>query len=32
MDAPLPAPGRLLVATPALDDPNFYRTVVLLLA
>jgi len=23
--------GRLLVATPALDDPNFHRTVVLLL-
>ena len=26
-----PAPGRLLVATPALVDPNFARTVVLLL-
>ena len=25
------APGRLLVATPALLDPNFERTVVLLL-
>jgi putative transcriptional regulator len=26
------APGKLLVATPLLDDPNFYRTVVLLCA
>jgi putative transcriptional regulator len=26
-----PAPGRLLVATPSLVDPNFARTVVLLL-
>jgi len=26
-----PAAGRLLVATPALEDPNFHRTVVLLL-
>ncbi|HEX9854398.1 MAG TPA: YqgE/AlgH family protein [Acidimicrobiia bacterium] len=26
-----PGPGRLLVATPHLYDPNFYRTVVLLL-
>lgn len=26
------APGRLLVATPELEDPNFRRTVVLLLA
>lgn len=26
-----PARGRLLVATPALDDPNFDRTVILLL-
>ncbi|MGH9171933.1 MAG: YqgE/AlgH family protein [Acidimicrobiales bacterium] len=31
MPAP-PAKGRLLVATPALEDPNFYRTVVFLLA
>jgi putative transcriptional regulator len=31
MSAP-PAKGRLLVATPALEDPNFYRTVVFLLA
>jgi putative transcriptional regulator len=29
--AGLPAPGRLLVATPALVDPNFARAVVLLL-
>lgn len=29
--APAPARGRLLVATPLLDDPNFARTVVLLL-
>lgn len=29
---PDPAPGRLLVATPSLGDPNFDRTVVLLLA
>lgn len=29
---PTPAPGRLLVATPSLADPNFARTVVLLLA
>lgn len=31
----MPSPtlaGRLLVATPALDDPNFHRTIVLLLA
>jgi putative transcriptional regulator len=27
-----PAPGRLLVATPTLEDPNFHRSVVLLLA
>ena len=27
-----PAPGRLLVAAPSLVDPNFVRTVVLLLA
>lgn len=27
-----PAPGRLLVATPSLVDPNFVQTVVLLLA
>lgn len=27
-----PAPGRLLVATPSLVDPNFVRTVVFLLA
>lgn len=27
-----PAPGRLLVATPSLADPNFDRTVVLLIA
>ncbi|MGH9297063.1 MAG: YqgE/AlgH family protein [Acidimicrobiales bacterium] len=27
-----PRKGRLLVATPKLDDPNFFRTVVLLLA
>lgn len=26
-----PGPGRLLVATPALSDPNFHRAVVLLL-
>lgn len=26
-----PGPGRLLVATPALADPNFHRSVVLLL-
>ncbi|MBW3556339.1 MAG: YqgE/AlgH family protein [Actinobacteria bacterium] len=32
MDSLLPAPGRLLVATPALEDPNFHRTVVLVLA
>jgi putative transcriptional regulator len=30
-DTGYPAPGRLLVATPALEDPNFARTVVLLL-
>src|SRR3954471_18198704 len=29
--AGLPAPGRLLVATPARVDPNFARSVVLLL-
>lgn len=29
---PVPAPGRLLVATPELVDPNFSHTVVLLLA
>jgi putative transcriptional regulator len=29
---PAPLPGRLLVATPRLTDPNFARTVVLLLA
>lgn len=29
---PVPAPGRLLVATPSLTDPNFAHTVVLLLA
>ncbi|MEZ5117650.1 MAG: YqgE/AlgH family protein [Candidatus Nanopelagicales bacterium] len=29
--APPPAPGRLLVAAPGLTDPNFARTVVLLL-
>ena len=29
--AGLPAPGRLLVATPALTDPHFARAVVLLL-
>jgi len=27
-----PLPGRLLVATPALEDPNFHRSVVLILA
>ncbi|MDP9442475.1 MAG: YqgE/AlgH family protein [Actinomycetota bacterium] len=32
MDSLPPAPGRLLVATPALEDPNFHRTVVLMLA
>lgn len=33
MSVPVPVgPGRLLVATPELDDPNFRRTVVLLLA
>lgn len=32
MDSLPLAPGRLLVATPALEDPNFHRTVVLLLA
>jgi putative transcriptional regulator len=26
-----PGPGRLLVATPTLEDPNFHRTVILLL-
>lgn len=26
-----PAPGKLLVASPAIADPNFYRTVILLL-
>ncbi len=31
MSAPL-AKGRLVVASPALEDPNFYRTVVYLLA
>jgi putative transcriptional regulator len=30
-ETPRPAAGRLLVATPALADPNFERTVVLLL-
>lgn len=29
---PAPAPGTLLVAGPSLEDPNFARTVVLLLA
>lgn len=29
---PQPLAGRLLVATPALDDPNFRRTVVLMVA
>ncbi|HVF31464.1 MAG TPA: YqgE/AlgH family protein [Acidimicrobiales bacterium] len=29
---PAPAPGALLVAGPSLEDPNFHRTVVLLLA
>ena len=29
---PSPAPGALLVAGPSLEDPNFHRTVVLLLA
>ena len=28
---PLLAPGRLLIAAPKLDDPNFSATVVLLL-
>lgn len=28
----MPVPGGLLVATPALEDPNFHRTVVLVLA
>lgn len=32
MDSLPLAPGRLLVATPALEDPNFHRTVVLMLA
>lgn len=31
-DDAIPAAGRLLVATPSLADPNFDRTVVLLLA
>ncbi|MGD0081804.1 MAG: YqgE/AlgH family protein [Acidimicrobiales bacterium] len=31
MSAP-PAKGRLVVASPALEDPNFYRVVVFLLA
>jgi putative transcriptional regulator len=31
MPAP-PAKGHIIVATPALEDPNFYRTVVFLLA
>jgi putative transcriptional regulator len=31
MSAP-PAKGRLVVASPALEDPNFHRTVVFLLA
>lgn len=30
--APLPTPGSLLVATPALEDPNFHRTVLVMLA
>jgi putative transcriptional regulator len=30
-DSVEPGPGRLLVATPALEDPNFHRTVILLL-
>lgn len=29
--SPAPSPGRLLVAAPALEDPNFRRAVVLLL-
>jgi putative transcriptional regulator len=29
---PAPAPGVLVVAGPSLEDPNFHRTVVLLLA
>lgn len=32
MDPLAPVPGGLLVATPALEDPNFHRTVVLVLA
>lgn len=30
-DAPVSRRGRLLVAAPTLDDPNFHRTVVLML-
>ncbi len=30
--SPPPERGRLLVAAPSLSDPNFFRTVVLLLA
>jgi putative transcriptional regulator len=29
--APTPAPGRLLIANPGLDDPNFSQTVLLIL-
>ena len=28
----LPAKGRLVVASPTLEDPNFHRSVVFLLA
>ena len=31
-DPPTLAPGRLLVATPTLEEPTFHRTVILLLA
>ncbi len=30
--APIPTPGSLLVATPALEDPNFHHTVLVMVA